>query len=235
MVPFQGTCLFFGCVFLYLQYTVYVHWLVGCIFPALMVGKWVVKLDVIVVWSLQKFFIALVDELGKLELQVAVEKNGTVEKLGAFKSVNDSSSPMIMLMMRMMMKKKKEKRRRRWWWWWWRWCKQIHREKTYVQCANPMLIWLCWSIYRYFHWLMVSKPEKRTTLNHEWNNPHLLKFDVSIHLILSKWGCFLCCRLFCFLRFCFPFLHGGTTKKTSSMIPQGTWLADFMKLLRGAS
>ena len=43
--------------------------------------------------------IALVDELGKLELQVAVKKNGTVGKLGAFKLVNDSSSPMEMMKM----------------------------------------------------------------------------------------------------------------------------------------
>ena len=43
--------------------------------------------------------IALVDELGKLELQVAVKKNGTVGKLGTFKLVNDSSSPMEMMNM----------------------------------------------------------------------------------------------------------------------------------------
>ena len=43
--------------------------------------------------------IARVDELGKLELQVAVKKNESVEKLGAFKLVNDSSSPMEMMEM----------------------------------------------------------------------------------------------------------------------------------------
>ena len=119
------------------------------------------------------------------------------------------------------------------------WCFRTPKNKDYSWWTKPLL-WIMKGVtYPLLPFKFIIDHAKKCPGTYHHTIIYHLKFDVSIHLdIIHKWGCFnFCCGMFCFLTlFVLPL---------SSMVeqqenhppwnPQGTWPADFMKLLRGAN